>query len=560
MQLKKVREIRLLTGMVFGLALFLIPSFKSHWLTLVTVSYWSFVFPFLVYKSRKVVRSIKYLEGYLAFLNRQISKQKGIVESGFYQSHTEKNELNITGPNSLYDFINEFWSFEASEKVAEQLSSQIISEKEINQRQRWIQAMNPLMFQLAKLRIQMQHFNPKGFRIQKAFEDLAEIKKPQKIEFVTVGIWVLFVGSGIASLLGFIPSSVPFWFLTTFWILQIISVQSRGMQFFRALDIESAMKSLMPCFKLVKKAPDLKLCCPEISKTNLVKKFRRIQIYSNLLSIETHILATLIANALLPYHIFVSWGLSASVKPFLENKEVFAKEMIDLDILSSLVFLFSYHTQTFPSFSEQLQISANKIYLPLISRQKVVKNDFHMGGDQKITLITGSNMSGKSTFLRTLAQNQALALLGAPVFADSYQTVYAPIQSCINITDSVMMSYSYFLSEVKKLKEIYESVKSHKTIYFLDELFRGTNQKERIIAARSYLLELGKYQSLGFITTHDKEITELSDKSNIFKTCYFEEDFGTDDISFSYKVKEGVANSTNALRILKREGLPVYEG
>lgn len=566
-KLNRARDLRLISGLIFGICLFIIPSIGSDLLTLVTMLYWTVVFPVLVVRTRKISYFVKKIESYSDFLRRQEDKKYGRLKPSFYNSQSNKNELNITGNGSLFDFLNETWSIEGSKILEKELVSPstlelITSSSDIVERQKLVISLAKRVHPIVKLKITMNIHAPDGFSIQKAFHNLSDIKKPQKIEFMTVSIWLGFILTLVMSAYKILPSSTSFWFLVLFWILQILSMQTRGLQFFKALDIEAALKGLYPIFLYTNKISSddtVKKRFPQLFNPRFLSQFSRIQIYTSLLSLETHILANILVNLFFPFHILTSWGLSKHLQLFTQESEGLKKEISELDFMMSIVFLYVYHTQKFPQIQDELSIKTVKMSLPLIDRSKVIPNDFSITLPQKIVLITGSNMSGKSTFLRTIAQNQALAMIGAPVFAESFVTFKCRIESCINITDSVMLSYSYFLSEVKRLKEIFDTIQNHRTLYFLDELFRGTNQKERIIAAKSYVQALSKFDSFGFITTHDKELTEVGLQSEVFKTCYFEEDFNSDEISFTYKIKDGVASTTNALRILKREGLPVYE-
>ena len=133
-------------------------------------------------------------------------------------------------------------------------------------------------------------------------------------------------------------------------------------------------------------------------------------------------------------------------------------------------------------------------------------------------------MSGKSTFLRTLGINYVLAFAGGPVCADKFQTIPARIFTCIQIMDSVNDGISYFYAEVKRLKELLDELKADydsPLFYLIDEIFRGTNNRERLIGSRAYVRELVKNNGVGLIATHDLELVELAETYSTIQTYHF---------------------------------------
>jgi DNA mismatch repair ATPase MutS len=177
-------------------------------------------------------------------------------------------------------------------------------------------------------------------------------------------------------------------------------------------------------------------------------------------------------------------------------------------------------------------------------------------------LLTGSNMSGKSTFLRTVGVNQLLANMGAPVFAEEFVTRPLRIETCIEVSDSLRDGFSYFYAEVRKLKSILKAADQGEPVLFLvDEIFRGTNNRERQIGSRAVIKSLARPPgAMGFISTHDLELTSLETSSPTLMNLHFREDI--DDrgkMVFSYHLRHGPCPTTNALKIMQAEGIELEE-
>lgn len=198
-----------------------------------------------------------------------------------------------------------------------------------------------------------------------------------------------------------------------------------------------------------------------------------------------------------------------------------------------------------PEFTENTEICAKQIYHPLI--EKPVKNDITAG---RSVLITGSNASGKSTFLKTVAVNSILAQTIHTCMAESYVTGLFRVCSSMALRDDIKGGDSYFMVEIKALKRILDelSCKGAPVLCFVDEVLRGTNTVERIAASAQILESIGNADCLCFAATHDIELTHLLERQ--YDNYHFEEEIEADDIFFSYKLMQGRATTRNAIRLL----------
>ena len=175
--------------------------------------------------------------------------------------------------------------------------------------------------------------------------------------------------------------------------------------------------------------------------------------------------------------------------------------------------------------------------------------------EHRLWIITGSNMGGKSTFLRTVGMNLVLAQMGGAVRASSFTFSPAPLITSMQIQDNLARSESLFYAEVRSLKRLVDH--QAPVFYFLDEMLKGTNQKDRSFACRKILSHLIESGSAGMLTTHDMELTSLTEGyGSMVQLFHFRESPG-EGLQFDFKLRPGSVEGTTAITILRNEGLPV---
>ncbi len=218
----------------------------------------------------------------------------------------------------------------------------------------------------------------------------------------------------------------------------------------------------------------------------------------------------------------------------------------------------------FPQITSADLLIAKDLGHPLLHAKKRVVNDIQLPTDGHIKLITGSNMGGKTTFLRTLGLNVVLAMTGLPVCAREFSLPPLWVYSSMRTQDSLHESTSSFFAELKRLKTIIEAVESHKDtqppqpkiLFLLDEILKGTNSADRHKGSKALLLQLIQSKGSGLVATHDLELGYLEKEypKSIENWC-FEVDIEEGKLSFDYKLKKGVSKSFNATILMKEMGI-----
>ena len=234
----------------------------------------------------------------------------------------------------------------------------------------------------------------------------------------------------------------------------------------------------------------------------------------------------------------------------------------ELEALNSLAnFAYLNPRNVFPEIlPEQSVFRARAIGHPLIGPEFRICNDFELDGQRRIALLTGSNMAGKSTFIRTVGVNLCLAYAGAPVTADQLEVSLFRVFSCIQVSDSVQDGLSYFYAEVKRLKALLSATEEEglPVMFLIDEIYRGTNNRERHIGSHALTRALASHPTaVGIIATHDLELAKLADEIKGIVNFHFREQVVEGRMVFDYLLRPGPCPTTNALQIMRMEGLPV---
>lgn len=200
-------------------------------------------------------------------------------------------------------------------------------------------------------------------------------------------------------------------------------------------------------------------------------------------------------------------------------------------------------------------LEAQTIGHPLLPERKG-QNDIALGGGTRALLVTGSNMSGKSTFLRTAGVNLVLAYAGAPVCAREFRASLMEVNTCMRIGDNLGESVSSFYAELLRIKEIVQKAEAGRSVfYLLDEVFKGTNSRDRHTGAKVLINKLTGTNAIGLVSTHDLELCGLEAENQRVTNFHFQEYYEDDKIYFDYQLRPGPSETRNALYLMKLAGI-----
>lgn len=256
--------------------------------------------------------------------------------------------------------------------------------------------------------------------------------------------------------------------------------------------------------------------------------------------------------------VFILYNLTKWKKDNGSKVESWLDVMGEFDALSSIANLsFDHENWCYSEISDKKIVKGSKIAHPLIG-ERAVPNTYELVSPKQITLITGSNMSGKSTFLRTIGINLILAYIGAPCCAEKFTTSIMKIYTCMRTKDNLEESISSFYAEILRIKLIMEASKKGENIFFLlDEIFKGTNSKDRHTGATVLIKQLAESGAIGLLSTHDLELCDLENEMKEIENYNFREYYEDNKIKFDYKLRQGRSTTQNAVYLMKMAGIEI---
>ena len=234
----------------------------------------------------------------------------------------------------------------------------------------------------------------------------------------------------------------------------------------------------------------------------------------------------------------------------------------EFEALSSLATLWYNNPDwVLPVIQEKQQLNALGLGHPLIATDKRITNDFVSPVSGHVKLVTGSNMAGKSTFLRTVGLNIVLAMAGSPVCAKRMELPLLQVYSSMRTQDALHESTSSFYAELKRLKTIIEAVEAKDNIFFLlDEILKGTNSNDRHTGSKALIKQLIESGGGGIIATHDLELGLLEAQyGGAVENLCMEVEVQGDELIFDYTIKKGVSQSFNATHLMRNMGIKIVE-
>jgi hypothetical protein len=388
---------------------------------------------------------------------------------------------------------------------------------------------------------------------------------------VQAALSVSTVGLLAVSLAGWLPG---YWLLTfALYALLFLMVERSQQAFEHALSLQVELDKLGAVLAYLERRRHAnlsalrELCIPLVqtdqSPSRHVRQAARIVAG---LSVRSNPLAHILVNLPGPWDLYFIWRLQRLQTRITDHLPEWLDILAEVEATSACAtFAYLHPSYTWPTLVTGAQeiggrLDTKLLGHPLIPATQRVRNDAALQGRGRLWLVTGSNMSGKSTFLRTIGVNVCLAQAGAPVCAERFEWCWVRLRCCIRVEDSIEQGLSHFYAEVKRLKLILEAARDRSAapvLFLIDEIFRGTNNRERLIGSRAYIQDLASYNGFGLVTTHDLELAELETAIPTLSNVHFQETIENGTLSFDYVLRPGPCPTTNALRIMALEGLPV---
>ena len=573
-RLSNVRLVTFLAGCVLAVFLYMTQRSSLGWgmviFTLIS-------FAALVLWHQKLRTQQNYLrilyENHDQALKRLAGEWKSFTDNGedFKDpTHPYSEDLDLFGSGSLFQWINIAKTFRGREKLKETLTESPEGIGMIPKKQEAIKelARNLAWRQrfLAEARMTKRPMNS-----PKLIIEWAKTYDPTYLRMeVLILARALPIITGAFLLVYLLTARVSFWFPLTGLVIQSI-ILFVGKQRGKALNAVYTYKDSIRVYekmlerfeKRTFQSDYLQALKKGLYDRDGKKAFEQIRKLSGL--------AELIANRgnamFLIINILTLWDIQCMIA--LESwKEKSGRSLgrwidtiAELEALSSLAIIHLDHPAWgFPEITaERPEIIAINMGHPLLGNS--VCNDLTMEKGSGILLITGSNMSGKSTLLRTMGINLVLAYAGAPVCAQRFSCSILRIYTCMRVSDNLGENISSFYAELLRIKQIVSASKTEEKIFFLlDEIFKGTNSQDRHAGAKILIRQLSKVGAIGMVSTHDLELGDLERESaRKVRNYHFREYYKNDEIHFDYKLRPGISTTRNAMYLIKMAGIDVDE-
>jgi len=256
-----------------------------------------------------------------------------------------------------------------------------------------------------------------------------------------------------------------------------------------------------------------------------------------------------------------AWQIERWMETYGQEVENWFDALARFDALCSLAgFAFNHPDYTYPALADSyFRMSGKALGHPLLPRDMCVRNDISIEKSPSFMIVTGANMAGKSTFLRTIGINFLLARVGAPVCAEQLTIYPAHLVTSLRTSDSLVSNESYFFAELKRLKMIIDRLQQGEELFIiLDEILKGTNSVDKQKGSLALIKQLVSYKTCGIIATHDLILGTLQEEyPEYVKNYHFEADITHDELTFSYQLREGIAQNMNACFLMQKMGITV---
>lgn len=479
--------------------------------------------------------------------------------------HFYSYDLDLFGKGSLFQYLNRTATLGGKRKLAGWLKHPLMSDSEIRQRQNGVREMATLIDWRLEFLAEGKSFEETD-QMSNELRSWAEmelrLKNPEKVKWLIVLMPVLTLAALIPGLLGVTYFWFSFmvlaqWFLMYFFWKRITlynkffgrksELLSKYMELLKRIENGGFQSEHM--IRLQEKVKNPSAGSAFIQLKKLVRQFE----YRN------NIIVGLVLNSTLLWDISCVYRLW---KWHSEHRHELANWLDVVAEVDALISLGNYAcnqpTHVFPEVEvSDFVFNAKHLGHPLLNPGKVVRNDLQIDGYSKVLIVTGANMAGKSTFLRTVGVNLLLAEIGAPVCASSMQFTPIDLYTNMRTTDSLLKDESYFFAELKRIKTVLDRLQNGERYFvILDEMLKGTNSIDKLNGSKELIRKLVQLNGVAMIATHDLKLSEMQEEypGKVENKC-FEIRIEDDEMVFDYKLSDGVTQTMNATFLMRKMGI-----
>lgn len=475
-------------------------------------------------------------------------------------SHPFSEDIDLFGKGGLFQLINRTVSLKGERALAKRLSEGI---EEVG-------VTNKAIEHFSEETDWCQQFRAEAM-IEKEGEDEQQLKDVLRFEYQSSPFekFLLFaipVLSGASTLLfafdqinGFIFSSV---------LVLILGLTGKKLKHTNriclgVLQYETIVKVYLRQLELLKdqdfKGEELKQWKDKTLgvDSDIIRALKSMNSIQNRMSFRSNILVGVLLNIYLAWDFRMLKEWSAWIETFEDKINHIEDQFAELEVwISGAVYLNNHPDGIFTNFVDAESPAIQGLRHPFIDEERAVRNDFKLSCFEQFHIITGPNMAGKSTYLRSVAWAIVCANAGFPVLASSCELPKFNLYTSMRTSDDLSGNSSYFHAELMRLRFIVVAIQSGKRVFvILDEILKGTNSKDKEEGSAAFLAKLVRIGATGIIATHDLSLCKLAEHSNAYKNMYFDSTIKGEELSFDYQIREGICQNMNASFLLRKMDL-----
>jgi len=480
--------------------------------------------------------------------------------------HFYAYDLDIFGDDSIFQFINRTSTQSGRTKLGSLLKNPPLTNEDILKRQKAIKELSAI----PNWRL---HFLANGHLFKETKKLSDEIKSWSETElnpgYVKKIKWLIYLVPAL-TFLSIIPAALGvtnyllYTMIVTQWL--IILLYSKKVSYFfnffgRKTEVLGKYRQLLEFVEEREfQASYLLEMQQKVNRNGKASHdFQQLKKLVHQFEYRQNIIINMVVNSLLLWDVHCVYQLWKWHNRNRKKLAVWLDVIAETDMLISLSnFAYNQPNYIYPKIHAGGFIFETKqMGHPLLSPEKRVCNDLEITGWSKILIVTGANMAGKSTFLRTVGVNMVLARLGAPVCAENM--TFAPVKVYTNMrtTDSLLKDESYFFAELKRIKGVLEKLEKGERIFvILDEMLKGTNSIDKLNGSKELIKKLLHLKAVALIATHDLKLSEMEEEfpQQVYNKC-FEIRIKNDELIFDYLLSDGVTQTMNATFLMKKMGI-----
>lgn len=517
---------------------------------------------------KRLLTMLEYYEKGIKRLDNTWKEFSDIGEEFIDKNHSFSSDLDIFGKKSLFQWINLTRTKFGRKKLAHKMMlNDLPTRYEIQDNQEAIKELSKKRDFCEKLYFEATIQNKKKENIE---ELLKWAKSEEKNSFTIKYVSYIFIAITLILIFLTIIGRFPVTYLLLDLMINYLVIKLLTRKLSSVIDIFiNNKREIIKYSNLLGLIQDESFESKKLlelqkdllgSNINCKAEMKKLRNIVNWLGDSTSNAYYLIINVFLMSDIFIlcnleEWRIKNGYK-----LEKWLEIMGEIEALVSLSTLaFEHQAWSYAKISGVNEIEARGLAHPLLGERAKV-NDFNLCGNERVALITGSNMSGKSTFLRTIGFNMILTYLGLPTCSKFFKCGISNIYTCMRTQDNLDENISSFYAEILRIKLVIEAAKSGKKVFFLlDEIFKGTNSQDRHDGARILIEQLVKLQAVGLVSTHDLELCNLEQEKSWLVNYNFREYYKNNKINFDYILRRGKSETQNAKHLMKLAGIDIED-